>query len=54
LRAAYRARTAARPTTSEGATVVAVRALSDYDVLFNLDPPPGAAIASVVALPVAG
>ena len=60
LRATYRARTAALrgPTaTINAVTVVAVRALSDYDTLFNLDPPPGgtaAAPAAAVDLPVAG
>jgi len=55
LRAAFRARTAAMrgPSIGEAVTVVAVRALSDYDVLFNLDPPSAAAPA-VVDLPVAG
>ena len=42
LRATYRARTAALrgPAADPAVTVVAVRALSDYDALFNLDPDP--------------
>ena len=57
LRTAYRARTAAlRGPTTNTVTVVAVRALTDYDTLFNLDPPPTAAPAPAAAvdLPVAG
>ena len=46
LRAAYRARTAALRGPAAGATgaatAVAVRALSDYDKLFNLEPPAAA------------
>lgn len=56
LRAAYRARTAALrgPTTgADAVTAVAVRALSDYDTLFNLDQP-SAASAAAADLPVAG
>lgn len=34
-------------------TVVAVRALSEYDALFGLDPAPSAALAAAVDLPVA-
>ena len=57
LRAAYRARTAALrgpAAAGDATTVVAVRALSDYDTLFNLDPPSTAALAAAVDLPVAG
>jgi len=56
LRAAYRARTTALrgPAAEAGTTVVAVRALSDYDALFNLDPAPTEALAAAGDLPVAG
>lgn len=56
LRAAFRARTAAlRGPAAGGAavTAVAVRALSDYDTLFNLAQPP-AAPAAAADLPAAG